>query len=92
MRSRNSLEKLALDPVTRTVKGAISRSYAGLAEFEERLEHHLRRLIEVRLDRVAGTMLRVLRLPGWRTPSAASSSPISSMKPSFSAAQELSAR
>ena len=45
----NFLEKLALDPVTRTVKGAISR-YVSLAEFEERLEHHLRRLIEVRLE------------------------------------------
>jgi hypothetical protein len=42
------LEKLALDPQTGTVKGAIIR-YANLAEFEERVEAHLRKLI---VDRV----------------------------------------
>jgi len=45
----NFLGRLALDPVTRTIKGAMTR-YADLADFEERLEQHLRRLIEARLD------------------------------------------
>ena len=41
------LEKLAIDPVTGTIKGAIIR-YADLAEFEERVEQHLRKLIDAR--------------------------------------------
>jgi outer membrane protein assembly factor BamB len=42
------LEKLAIDPLSGMIKGAIIR-YANLAEFEERVELHLRRLVEERL-------------------------------------------
>ena len=41
------LDKLALDPETQSIRGAFT-AYTNLAEFEERLEQHLRKLIVAR--------------------------------------------
>ena len=58
------LDRLALDPQTGAIKGAIIR-YSNLAEFEERVEEHLRKLIVGRVGELPPDEVPRRSAPAW---------------------------